>query len=121
MNDKSKYLFDHWNILYQPKLYALKKKNANIIKYLREPLSEKRTDITAVNSSEPSEVKPLEADEEQQIYDNPFYNPFSYDIFKNDFMKERLENDQKQLDSLKQAAIVELHRKTAKRVQMTFL
>ena len=121
MNDKSKYLFDHWNILDQPKLYALKKKNANILKYLREPLSEKRTDITAVNSSEPSEVKPLEADEEQQIYDNPFYNPFSYDIFKNDFMKERLENDQKQLDSLKQAAIVELHRKTAKRVQMTFL
>ena len=119
MNDKSKYLFDHWNILYQPKLYALKKKNANILKYLREPRSDKKTDIAVPD--EPSKEKPLDTDEEQQIYDNPFYNPFSYDIFKNDFMKERLENDQKQLDSFKQAAIVDLHRKTTKRVQMTFL
>jgi len=120
MNDKSKYLFDHWNILYQPKLYALKKKNANILKNLREPTSKNKTDITAV-SGESSEEKPLDPDEEQQILDNPFYNPFSYDIFKNDFMKERLENDQKQLDSLKQSAIADLHRKNAKRVQMTFL
>ena len=36
LNDMSKYLFDHWNILYQPKLYALKKQNANVLKYLRE-------------------------------------------------------------------------------------
>ena len=119
MNDKSKYLFDHWNILYQPKLYALKKKNANILKYLREPHAEKKTEQA---SGEPNPVeKPLEQDEEQQIYENPFYNPFSYDIFKNDFMKERLDNDQKQLDRLRQAAIVELHRKNVKRVQMTFL
>jgi hypothetical protein len=127
MNEKSKYLFDHWNILYQPKLYALKKKNAKIIKNLREPFSEKKNDqstapaVTEESKEKESKEKKLDADEEQQIYENPFYNPFSYDIFKNDFMKERLENDQKQLDSLKRAAIVELHRKNAKRVQMTFL
>lgn len=116
MNDKSKYLFDHWNILYQPKLYALKKKNANILKHLRD----EKSPTTSVEPPS-SQEKPLVPDVEQPIYENPFYNPFSYDIFKNEFMKERLENDQKQLDSLKQAAIAELHRKNVKRVQMTFL
>jgi len=120
MNDKSKYLFDHWNILYQPKLYALKKKNANILKSLREPPNKKEETQEEHEGEQEKTLKPA-SDVEQQIYENPFYNPFSYDIFKNEFMKERLENDQKQLDLIRKAATAELQRKNAKRVQMTFL
>lgn len=122
LNDISKYLFDHWNILYQPKLYALKKQNANVLKYLRETWN------STFDKKENEEGKDVENQdteegkkEEKELVENPFYNPFSYDIFKNDFMKDRLEKDQKDLEKVRKQVPPELKRPPSNKVKMSFL
>jgi len=122
LNDMSKYLFDHWNILYQPKLYALKKQNANVLKYLRETWKstfDKKEDGQEQDVENPSAEDGKK--EEKQLVENPFYNPFSYDIFKNDFMKERLEKDQNDLEKVRKQVPSELRKQASNRVSMAFL
>ena len=59
--------------------------------------------------------------EEKQLVENPFYNPFSYDIFKNDFMKERLEKDQNDLEKVRKQVPSELRKQASNKVSMAFL
>ena len=123
LNDISKYLFDHWNILYQPKLYALKKQNANVLKYLRETWNS--TFDKKENEEEGKDVENQNIEEgkkeEKELVENPFYNPFSYDIFKNDFMKDRLEKYQKDLEKVRKQVPSELKRPPSNKVKMSFL
>ena len=123
LNDISKYLFDHWNILYQPKLYALKKQNANVLKYLRETWNS--TFDKKENEEEGKDVENQDTEEgkkeEKELVENPFYNPFSYDIFKNDFMKDRLEKYQKDLEKVRKQVPSELKRPPSNKVKMSFL
>ena len=121
-NEMSKYLFDHWNILYQPKLYALKKQNANVLKFLRETWKstfDKTDDNDKENEKDVENQS--EKKEENKILENPFYNPFSYDIFKTEFMKERMEQDQKDLEKVRKQMPHELKKQSSTKVKMSFL
>lgn len=117
-NEKSKYLFDHWNILYQPKLYALKKRNANILKFLRETWNDT---FGKKEKNEGDIENPDEEKKDDKILENPFYNPFSYDIFKTEFMKDRLAQDQKDLDTVRKTVKQEMAKKSSNKVKMEFL
>jgi hypothetical protein len=144
-NKMCQQLFDHWNILYNPKIYYLKKRNASIIKYLKEQWKdaffkeedrEKKTGETEESRHLNDEENPIENYEiqlveqkevvpeekkEESLFDNPFYNPFSYDIFNTGFVKEQLYNDQQELEKMRKMVKEQIKKSRPKVVNMSYL
>jgi hypothetical protein len=128
-------LSDHWNILYQPKLYLMKKKNASIIKYLKESWRDafqkdkdanaKDGDDVEKQASSPEEIELMATKkaEEELMQKNPNYNPFSYEIFNKGFIKEQLAKDQDELNHLRKKVKEQLNgvrASASSRIGMTF-
>ena len=144
-NKMCQQLFDHWNILYNPKIYYLKKRNASIIKYLKEQWKdaffkeedrEKKTGETEESRHLNDEENPIENYEiqlveqkevvpeekkEESLFDNPFYNPFSYDIFNTGFVKEQLYNDQQELEKMRKMVKEQIKKNRPKGMNLSYL
>lgn len=157
-NKMCQQLFDHWNILYNPKIYYLKKRNASIIKSLKEqwrevfskddnkkeekekkageteesqPLNDvenpkesdeaKFDEIQLVEKKDDAPAEKKEEKKEETIFDNPFYNPFSYDIFNTGFVKEQLDKDQKELEKMRKMVKEQIKKNRPKSMNMSYL
>jgi len=79
----TQYLHDHWNILFHQKLFRIKKKNYSILQSLPADISPLSLEKIVLSVDTPIDVsgQPVPPSDPMKFYTNPFFNPFSYELY----------------------------------------